>query len=330
MKRRLKRVVIALLLIGSVVLSGCGTGGNNAAESTPSVESTSSAGTGIAAETSAVEETGGKYDPVVTITAAKQLDENAGKYDPGDDINNNPMIRLGVEKLGIKIDISLLGGDAGNYDTKLRLALTGSEKLPDVFPIYNTQLISDMIESGKVKDITGDFEKYLPARLKEVYELYPETFYPVTKDGKIYGFAVTPFLTEGQIMVIRQDWLDKLGLKAPTNIDEFENVIKAFTENDPDGNGKKDTYGFTYQGNGVYNSGWVSDPVIIFSAFTGKNIVGSWQEGSDGKLVYGSVVEGNKQALSKMKQWNDKGYLFAEAAATGGNFLWPPMGNRFC
>ena len=48
-------------------------------------------------------------------------------------------------------------------------------------------------------------------------------------------------------MIIRQDWLDNLGLKAPTNMDEFEAVIKAFTEDDPDGNGQKDTMGLPIQ-----------------------------------------------------------------------------------
>ena len=84
----------------------------------------------------------------------------------------------------------------------------------------------------------------MPDRLKEIYDKYPETFYPVTKDGKIYGIACTPVLTEGHVMVIRQDWLDNLGLEAPTTMDEFEAVIKAFTEEDPDGNGKNDTFGF--------------------------------------------------------------------------------------
>lgn len=206
----------------------------------------------------------GRYDPVLTIRIAKQLDENTGRYGEGEDINKNPMVDLAVEKLGIKMETILLGGDAGNYDTKLRLALTGSEELPDVFPVYGTQMIADMIESGKVKAIDEDIEKYMPDRLKEIYDKYPQTFYPVIKDGKTYGIACTPFLTEGQVMIIRQDWLDKLGLKAPTTLDEFEEVIRAFTEQDPDGNGKKDTYGFTYAGDSIYNTGWVADPVILF------------------------------------------------------------------
>lgn len=289
MKKAVK--AISLVLTVAAVLAGCGKdSGGTEAVSTKNAE--------------------GRYDPVLTIRIAKQLDENTGRYGEGEDINKNPMVDLAVEKLGIKMETILLGGDAGNYDTKLRLALTGSEELPDVFPVYGTQMIADMIESGKVKAIDEDIEKYMPDRLKEIYDKYPQTFYPVIKDGKTYGIACTPFLTEGQVMIIRQDWLDKLGLKAPTTLDEFEEVIRAFTEQDPDGNGKKDTYGFTYAGDSIYNTGWVADPVILFSANAGKHYPGSWQEDENGQLVYGSIHEGNKKTLERMAQWHANGWIF--------------------
>lgn len=296
MKKMVK--AISLALMAAAVLTGCGKDSTGTeAVSTKNAE--------------------GRYDPVLTIRIAKQLDENTGRYGEGEDINKNSMVDLAAEKLGIKMETILLGGDAGNYDTKLRLALTGSEELPDVFPVYGTQMIADMIESGKVKAIDEDIEKYMPDRLKEIYDKYPQTFYPVIKDGKTYGIACTPFLTEGQVMIIRQDWLDKLGLKAPATMDEFEEVIRAFTEQDPDGNGKKDTYGFTYAGDSIYNTGWVADPVILFSANAGKHFPGSWQEDENGQLVYGSIHEGNKKTLERMAQWHANGWMFQEAAATG-------------
>lgn len=303
-----KKAILSLLLVTVLLLTGCG--GKNS---------------GGSKEAAATKNGEGKYDPAITITIAKQLDENTGRYGDGEDINKNPMTVLTEEKLGIKMETTLLGGDAGNYDTKLRLALTGSEELPDVFPVYGTQMIADMIESGRVKAIDDDIEKYMPERLKEIYDMYPQSFYPVTKDGKTYGIACAPALTEGQVMIIRQDWLDKLGLKAPTNMDEFEAVIKAFTENDPDGNGKADTYGFTYQGDSIYNSGWVADPVTLFSANTGKHIPGSWQEDDAGNLSYGSIDEGNKKTLERMAGWHANGWIFQEAAATGA---WDAM-NQF-
>ena len=256
MQKRRKQAVISLAMASLMLLGGCGQSGQESQEQ------------------AAVKNADGKYEPTVTISIAKQLDENAGRYGDGEDINKNPMTELAEEKLGIKMETTLLGGDAENYDTKLRLALTGSEELPDVFPVYSTQMIADMIESGRVKAIDDDIEKYMPDRLKEIYDKYPETFYPVTKDGKTYGIACSPALTEGQVMIVRQDWLDNLGLQAPTNLDEFEAVIQAFTENDPDGNGEDDTYGFTYSGSDIYNTGWVADPVSLFSANSGKYIPG--------------------------------------------------------
>lgn len=258
----------------------------------------------------------GKYDPPITISIAKQQDENAGKYINGESLNDNVLTRWGKEHLGIQIETTLLGGDATQYNTKLRLALTGSEKLPDVLPVYDTSLENDLIQSGLVKDITEDISKYMPDRLKEIYKEYPTAFNPVIQDGKVYGMPIAPNLTEGQVMLIRQDWLDKLNLKAPTTLDEFEKVIAAFTNDDPDGNGKQDTYGFDFSGKDSYNTGWVSDSVMIFSAYTGKHLPGQWYS-EDGKLTYGSVSEGTKDALAKLRDWYSKGYLNKELATQG-------------
>lgn len=298
---KMKRLILPITLLCSMtLLAACGGGSG---ESDTKAEASKKNADGI-------------YEPTVTINIAKQQDENTGRYEDKDDISNNPMTRLGVEKKGIQIETTLLGGDAGNYSTKLRLALTGSEDLPDVFPVYDNQMISDMIESGRVKAIDDDIEKYMPERLKAIYDKYPETFYPVTHEGKTYGLAITPNLTEGQVMIIRQDWLDKLNLKAPTNLEEFAEVIKAFTENDPDGNGKKDTFGFTYGGDGIYNTGWTGEVATLFSANTGDKLPGRWAE-EDGELVYGSIDEGNKETLALMADWHKDGYIFQEAAATG-------------
>ncbi len=188
-KKQFSREAASFVLIFGLVLTGCGSKKDR-----------------DSSREAAVMNEEGRYDPAITITIAKQLDENAGRYGDGEDINKNPMTELAEEKLGIKMDTALLGGDADNYDTKLRLALTGSEKLPDVFPVYGTQMIADMIESGRVKAIDDDIEKYMPDRLKEIYDKYPQSFYPVTKDGKTYGIACAPALTEGEVM-IPQIWM---------------------------------------------------------------------------------------------------------------------------
>ncbi|MNB97201.1 Lipoprotein LipO precursor [compost metagenome] len=288
---------VAVLTAG--VLAGCNSS-NNESSSAPE-------------KTSATTFKDGKYEPPITITIAKQQDENSGNYMPGESLNDNVLTRWGEKTLGIKIETTLLGGDGNGYNTKLRLALTTSNDMPDVVPVYDATLANDLIQSGRVKDITEDIKNFMPARIKEIYKQYPSTFNPVVKDGKVYGMAIAPNLIEGEVMLIRQDWLDKLHLKAPTTIDEFEKVIAAFTNDDPDGDNKNDTYGFTFSGKDGYNTGWVSDPVMIFSAFTGKNLPSAWYN-DNGKLSYGSVAPGNKEALAKLHDWYSKGYLNKELA----------------
>ncbi|MGE6576718.1 hypothetical protein ACQKFM_17515 [Paenibacillus xylanexedens] len=290
--------MVSMVMLSAILVAGCSKG-ESASETAPA---------------SVLKD--GKYDPPFTITIAKQQDENAGKYINGETLNDNVLTRWGEQNLGIKIQTTLLGGDASQYNTKLRLALTGSEKLPDVLPVYDTMLVNDLIESGQVKEITEDISTYMPDRIKEIYKQYPTTFNPVVREGKVYGMAIAPNLTEGEVMLIRQDWLDRLNLEAPTTIDEFEQVIAAFTNEDPDGNGKKDTYGFTFSGKDSYNTGWVSDPVMIFSAYTGKHLPRQWHN-DNGKLTYGSVADGNKEALAKLRDWYAKGYLNKELATQG-------------
>ena len=61
-------------------------------------------------------------------------------------------------------------------------------------------------------------------------------------DGKTYATDRARALGRNGV-TIRKDWLENLGLEEPKTIDEFYNVLKAFTKDDPDGNGKDDTYG---------------------------------------------------------------------------------------
>src|SRR5690606_23777384 len=64
-------------------------------------------------------------------------------------------------------------------------------------------------------------------------------------DGKTYGI---PYSAQANALLIRSDWLQNLGLQAPTDWDEMAEVAQAFTQNDPDGNGQNDTYGLAVPG----------------------------------------------------------------------------------
>jgi len=111
-------------------------------------------------------------------------------------------------------------------------------------------------------------------------------------------------------MWIREDWLKKLNLKAPTTIEELEAVMEAFVKQDPDGNGKADTIGLAVAlKNGM--SATMGDVSWLFGAY-GK-IPGIWNVADDGSLRYGSIEPTVKQGLIKLNEWMSKGYLNKEA-----------------
>ena len=64
-------------------------------------------------------------------------------------------------------------------------------------------------------------------------------------DGKVYA---VPFSAQANVLLIRKDWLDKLGLQPPKSWDDLAAVAKDFTTQDPDGDGKNDTYGLAVPG----------------------------------------------------------------------------------
>ena len=104
-------------------------------------------------------------------------------------------------------------------------------------------------------------------------------------DGKVYykPLPLAPVVWGG---VIRQDWLDHLGLGMPTTLDEFYNVMKAFKENDPDQDKKKDTYGLYDKMQFGY----------ILRAYTLNAGNGKWTKLPDGTLTATAIADSNKEA----------------------------------
>src|SRR5690606_345994 len=81
--------------------------------------------------------------------------------------------------------------------------------------------------------------------VKRIFKDYPDIKELVTaNDGNIYTM---PYVNDCfhcncgiERMWIYRPWLDELGLSMPTTLDEFEDVLTAFVNEDPNGNGKRD------------------------------------------------------------------------------------------
>jgi putative aldouronate transport system substrate-binding protein len=142
------------------------------------------------------------------------------------------------DKLKINLKLTALPSNEADQDTKINAA-GAANALPDLFMV-SSQVYPILIKQGLLAPV-DDMYPMMPNRTKLLYDNDSVAF--TTVNGKSYALAQPGSVVRNEGILIRKDWLDKLGLKVPTTTDEYLEVMKAFTFKDPDGNGKDDTYG---------------------------------------------------------------------------------------
>ncbi|MFD0714510.1 hypothetical protein [Paenibacillus sp. GCM10027626] len=150
------------------------------------------------------------------------------------------------EKFNVDLQIThmQLGDD---YSNKLNLLIAGGD-MPDMF-------ITDGASSNKyiLDGVPVDLTNYVTtATMPNYFKWVKEDELKRYQVQDVFKRAPIPFAKQQYISYyVRKDWLDNLGLPMPQTYDDMINVMKAFTEQDPDGNGKPDTFGFTTAGGGT-------------------------------------------------------------------------------
>ncbi|BFT74039.1 extracellular solute-binding protein [Paenibacillus sp. P36] len=206
---------------------------------------------------------------------------------------NHPMIQKLNEKLNINLKFQWVPGD--NYEEKLNV-MAASNTFPDVFQIWNATSYNKWQEKG----VFLDLKPLLPQYSNLSKELPERDLQMMNPKDHIYGLPMyAPSFRSN--LSIRKDWLDKLNLKMPTTVDEFYNVAKAFADQDPDGNGKKDTVGFSMN---VGVNGGFGNIDYLKGAF---GLANNWKT-VDGKLV---------PMQSQTKEWKDLATFLHKAYAEG-------------
>lgn len=264
------------------------------------------------------EEAATDEDGPVTITTARTLGDDT-EFKSGEDVNDNPVTRWASEELDINFDtIWTVPGDE-QYNTQLRLAMSSGEELPDIFLVSDGQLTADLVESGLVQSIDEAYEEYATPRIKEIFEQFPEAFYPATNDeGERFGM---PRLSGGNgsdsLLWVRQDWLDKFDLEAPETLEEMEEVMEIFVNEDPNESGSDDTLGLSLAStNGLAT--WLADGSFIFGAY-GDFLPGHWSEDENGDLVYGTTQDSMKDGLETLNRWFENGLIDQEVGLLDEN-----------
>ena len=139
-------------------------------------------------------------------------------------------------------------------------------------------------------------------------------------NGKNYGVA-NPMEQVPMAVIWRKDWLDNLGLEVPTTLEEFEEVLTAFVEQDPDGDGKADTAGMAER---TFNA--------IFGAYGLRCVTGAapgfkveeMQLGEDGVPFFPYIRPEAKEVLALLHDWYERGLIDKEfiTGENHGGYQW--------
>lgn len=305
----------AVVLILAWGLTGCSGEKEGGESSQPTTSGTAASETGATPQTSpGLPKTEGKYDPPVSLSSAKALTASV-TFKNNETVDNNVATRWLLEKTGIRLEFPLTAPDAAGEDTKLQLALSSNDRLPDVIVPNTPALGIQLANSGRIYDNVKElFDKYANDNVKKAYDQAGKAIWSsVTVNGKVIALPiVVGNYNEQSVLWVRQDWLKKLNLQEPTTLEELEAVLDAFTNKDPDGNGKKDTFGLVLSTKDSLST-WTASPGFVFSAF--KTLPQQWNKAEDGTIVYGGVDSRAKDALAVLNRWHEKGYMNQDAGA---------------
>lgn len=167
------------------------------------------------------------------------------------DWDNNLMTQAIEEQFDVECEFIILPNYSGINPMSI-LYNTEMENYPDM--IIGRSYIADSVTMELAEEgiITPIDEYVLDAEKTPYFNALPEDIKEEClrkmkqADGHIYGFAnyvKSPVANNPERMWINKNWLDKLGLEVPKTTDELKEVLIAFRDGDPNGNGIADEIG---------------------------------------------------------------------------------------
>ena len=146
-------------------------------------------------------------------------------------------------KRDLNIDVTFVSVGRWSEDTDI-VNLMASGSAPDLCYSYSSGMIANFRDQGGILDLRPYIDSHLPDLKKLLGEdpVFPgQDFIMRNADqttGRIYSIPSYRVALAQRNIFIRKDWLDKLGMALPTNIQEFYRALVAFRDQDPGGVGR--------------------------------------------------------------------------------------------
>jgi len=145
------------------------------------------------------------------------------------------------------VEVSFVPVPRGAVRDKLN-TMFASGSAPDLILDFDPAIRNDLVIQNLVMPLDEVIEKH-STYYKDLISKYPSLAkLSMKEDGQNYMVGRIDGLDINHYVLIRNDWLKKLNLQVPQTPEELLTVAKAFADQDPDGNGKKDTYGIALSG----------------------------------------------------------------------------------
>lgn len=191
-----------------------------------------------------------------------------------------------------QMDVTWYWTPSADYYKQLDLNIV-SGNLKDVVIVKDDATFVKAVEEGVFWDLTDYIDDYdnlstIPAMIRQ----------NASHNGRMYGLPRSRTLARHGFGY-RLDWLNKLGLKEPTDWQSFSDMLYAFTYNDPDGNGADDTVG-------LYLDEWPGAWDIMMTWFGVPN---EWGLDAKGDLIHKSQTEEYKTALKAFRELYSMGVI---------------------
>ncbi len=218
--------------------------------------------------------------------------------------------------------------------TNVRLKGVAPTSATDTKEVFNLLMVSgdlpDIVEGDGLRDefikygMEGAFiplEDLIAEHGPNIQKFIDEHPYVKTyssgPDGHMYYIPYIPDGSVGQGYFIRKDWLDKLGLDVPKDVDGLYTVLKAFANEDPNGNGQKDELPFF--------SRHVNE-VVRLTHFWGAR-TGLFVD-EEGRVQHGFASEAFKEGMINVAQWYKEGLIDPEIYTRGSKARDIALGNN--
>ncbi len=312
-KRNRLFAIAAIAVVTGAAICGCGIGSEKTSINPSENGGTKDSGSDQSGQTNG--DASGK-DGITTFTFSKSSFPSVTLPD-GQTPDNN--VVLDYIRDNYQVDMVLdWQAEGSEYNNKLSLNIA-SGSLPDIFYCNDYRTFLQLAQNGLLADLTDIYDDNISETIKGIDKSYNgRNFEPVTVDGRIMAIPAGNLDGQQDVLWLRKDWLDNLGLKVPKTIEDLEKILDAFVNDDPDGNGKKDTVGLIVDATrpvAGYNHPFGLEPVFYaMNAYPNY-----WMENEQGEVYYGSTGGEVKETLALLRDWYKKGLIDKQFATRIGS-----------